>query len=110
MMVLIRFEFMKQQFEQLRNWGAVIFIGLLSPLLAHAASSTGVSPIFAVDNRSLQTGSIAGRVLGAGAPLANAQVRVLDTPYYTTKSGADGTFNIIGIPSRVIRPRDVPGY
>ena len=91
---------MNRQVEQLRNWGAVIFIGLLSPLLAHAASSTGVSPIFAVDNRSLQTGSIAGRVLGAGAPLANAQVRVLDTPY-TTKSGAGGSFSITGIPSGV---------
>src|SRR5438552_15910329 len=46
-----REEPMKRQLEQLRNWGAVLLVGLASPTLADAASSTGVSPIFTVDTR-----------------------------------------------------------
>src|SRR6266571_688622 len=47
------FDFMNGQLEQLRTWGAVLLLGLTSPMLADAATSTGVSPIFTVDTRSV---------------------------------------------------------
>lgn len=40
---------MKRQLLQLRNWGAVLLLGLLAPLLADAASSTAFSPVVTVD-------------------------------------------------------------
>ena len=67
---------------------------------ANATASTGVSPIFTVDLRSVLAGSVFGRVFGSGVPLTNAQVRVLDTPY-TTNSGVDGGFNLTNIPAEV---------
>lgn len=59
-----------------------------------------VSPIFTVDTRSVLSGSVFGKVFGNGLALANAQVRVMGTPY-TTVSGAGGVFNISNIPSGV---------
>ncbi|MBI4327291.1 MAG: fibronectin type III domain-containing protein, partial [Chloroflexi bacterium] len=65
-----------------------------------AGNASALSPIFTVDTRSVLTGSVFGQVFGSGVALANAQVRVLDTPY-TTASGAGGAFNISNIPSGV---------
>ena len=87
-------EFMKQ----LRNWGAVLLLGLLASGRAEAATSTGVSPIHTVDLRVALTGTIAGQVVGNGAPVANAKVRVLDTSH-TANSGAGGAFNLTTIPA-----------
>lgn len=78
----------------------MLLLGLTTPMLAVAASSTGVSPLITVDTRSVFSGSLFGQVFGSGVALANAQVRVLDTPYAAT-SDASGGFNISNIRSGV---------
>ena len=83
-----------------RTIGGLILGGALLLPTAHAASSTGVSPIFTVDLRFVLTGSVFGQVFGSGVALANAQVRVLDTPY-AAGSVAGGGFNIINVPPGV---------
>lgn len=55
------------------------------------------SPMFALDTRSALTGTITGRVLGNGSPLANARVQVRDTCFGTT-SISSGTFTLAGLP------------
>lgn len=40
---------MKRPLKQLQNLGAVLLLGLMSPMLADAATSTGISPIITVD-------------------------------------------------------------
>lgn len=86
---------MKRQLEQLRNWGAVLLLGLTPPMLAHAATSTGVSPTFTVD---LQVNPVAvsGRVLDAAsrAPISGATVTLAGRN--TSSSGA-GLFSFASV-------------
>ena len=81
---------MKRQLEQLRILCAVLILGLTSPMLAGAATSTGVSPSFTVD---LQVSPVAvsGRVLNATsrAPLNGATVTLAGQ---NTGSSASGAF------------------
>jgi hypothetical protein len=86
---------MKRQLEQLRNWGAVLLLGLTSAMLADAATSTGVSPIVTVDTR---VGGIAvsGRVLNAASrePISSATVTLAGQS--TSSSGA-GLFSFVSV-------------
>ena len=89
---------MRGQSKRIRNWGIALFFALTSPLAGHAATSTAVSPIFTVDLRSVLAGSIVGQIRGNGLALANARIRVLDTPY-TGDSDASGGFNLVNVPA-----------
>jgi hypothetical protein len=60
-------------------------------------SAFAVSPIFAVDTRTAQTGTLTGLVQGSGAPVANAQVRI-DGTGLTSTTGADGRFTLANVP------------
>ena len=86
---------MKRQLEQLRNWAAVLFLGLTSPMLASAATSTGVSPTFAVDLR-VDGIAVSGRVLNATnrAPISGATVTLAGQN--TSSSGA-GLFSFASV-------------
>lgn len=74
---------------------ATVLIGIASPLLAYAASSTGISPLCAVDTR---VGGIvvSGRVLDAAsrAPMSGATVTLAGQS--TISSGA-GLFSFVSV-------------
>ena len=61
-------------------------------------SAFAVSPIFTVDTRMAQTGTLTGLVQASGAPVANAQVRI-DGTSFAASSGADGRFTLANVPA-----------
>jgi hypothetical protein len=65
---------------------------------AHAATSSADSNITAVDTRGTQSGTLTGLVQGNGTPLANAQVRVDNTPF-TTSTAANGRLTLANVPA-----------
>jgi hypothetical protein len=88
---------MKRQLEQLRNWGGLLLLGLLSPMLADAASSTGVSPIFTVNLLGQNGGlSVAGTVLdgNTGLGLVGALVQLGTN---STVSGSLGIYSFSSV-------------
>ena len=58
----------------------------------------GIAATVVVGNPSSFTGGLAGRVLGNGSPLGNAQVRLENTAF-NTNTMSDGTFSFSNIPS-----------
>jgi len=58
----------------------------------------GIVATVVVGNPSSFTGGLAGRVLGNGSPLGNAQVRLENTSF-NTNTMSDGTFSFSNIPS-----------
>jgi hypothetical protein len=61
-------------------------------------SAVADSPIFTVDTRTAQSGTLAGLVQGNGTPLANAQVRIDGTPF-TASTAANGRFTLASVPA-----------
>jgi len=78
---------------------------------ARAGTSMGVSPIITVDLRSALSGIVVGQVLGGGASLSNAQVRVLDTPYATnTMVGGGFTLTNVSCGAGYVVSVAAPGF
>ena len=77
---------MKRLLKQLRNWGAVLLLGLLSPLLASAATGTAVSPLFTVDLRAGGVG-LTGISITGDTTTSAGQVK----PYRAFAQFADGS-------------------
>ncbi len=57
-----------------------------------------LSPIFTLNTRTAQTGTLTGLLQGSGAPVANAQARI-DGTGFATSTGADGRFTLANVPA-----------
>lgn len=84
---------MKHLIESL---AAFSFICLVT--LAHAGTHTVQTPIFSLDTRGVGLGSVTGRVVSAGLPIAGAKIAIEGTEH-SALSSASGSFVIPGIPA-----------
>ena len=57
-----------------------------------------LSPIFMLNTRTAQTGTLTGLLQGSDAPVANAQARI-DGTGFATSTGADGRFTLANVPA-----------
>lgn len=76
----------------------VAITGLFAATSVLADSGSADSNIITVDTRGVSVGTVTGTVLGNGAALANASVRVETTPF-VTNTMSDGTFMLTNIPA-----------